>query len=150
MLRRPVAVVQIVTALFLISAAGTQAAPARTTGTLALRGTLAIAGATASRRFGEKCAAGTGIYVECFDTTGTGTIRGLGRVSLRLLQFIDTAPAGCDSGSYRVLGSPARLSVAGKEQTRAATGEPPGSGSRCAVAEPRFGCEKARREGGQT
>lgn len=75
---------------------------------------LAIVGDRGSRRFGAACAPGTAESVECFDTTGSGTVRGLGRVSLTTLLVIDTAPEGCPPESFRVLGSPVRLSVAAK------------------------------------
>jgi hypothetical protein len=86
----------------------------RPAGTLALRGALTTASLTASRRLGEDCAPGTPASFECFDVTGGGTVRGLGRVSLTTLHFVDTAPAGCPSGSFAVPGASMRLSVAGK------------------------------------
>lgn len=93
---------------------GARAAVMRGAATLNLRATLAIASSSASRRFGERCAPGTPASVECFDVRGRGTVRGLGLVSLSSVQFVDTAPQGCPSGSFGVIGAPMRLSVAGK------------------------------------
>lgn len=87
---------------------------------------LSIVGSTASRRFGENCVPGTPESVECFDATGSGTVPGLGHVSLTQLQLIDTAPAGCGPGSLHVLGSPVRLSIAGKGTIEITVGETTG------------------------
>ena len=67
-----------------------------------------------SNPLGESCAPGTPALVECFDVRGSGTIRGLGRVSLGSLHFVDTAPQGCSSGEFRVIGASMRISVAAK------------------------------------
>lgn len=83
-------------------------------GTLNLRASLVTASSSASRRFGDDCAPGTPALVECFDVRGSGTIRGLGRVSLSSLHFVDTSPQGCPSGQFRVLGASLRITVAGK------------------------------------
>ena len=106
--------------------AGMKGKAAQATGTLSLGAVLTVGGASDSRRFGESCAPGTPALVECFDVVGSGTIRGLGRVSLTSLQFVDTAPAGCDTGSFRVLGSSVRLSIGGKGTIEIAVGEATG------------------------
>lgn len=95
-------------------AASSADATTRVAATLNVRAALKIASSTASRRFGESCAPGTPALVECFDVRGSGTIRGLGRVSLSSLHFVDTAPQGCPSGEFRVIGASMRISVAGK------------------------------------
>jgi hypothetical protein len=86
----------------------------RVTATLSLRAAIPTESSSASRRFGEDCAPGTPETVECFDVRGSGTVRGLGRVVLRSLHFVDTAPQGCPSGQFRVLDASVRLVVAGK------------------------------------
>jgi hypothetical protein len=68
---------------------------------------------TVERTWRFDCAPGTPASFECFDVTGGGTVRGLGRVSLTTLP-VDTASAGCPSGSFAVPGASMRLSVAGK------------------------------------
>jgi hypothetical protein len=95
-------------------AASSSDATTRVAATLNVRAALKTASSTASRRFGENCAPGTPALVECFDVRGSGTIRGLGRVSLSSLHFVDTAPQGCPSGEFRVIGASMRISVAGK------------------------------------
>ena len=62
----------------------------------------------------ELPAPGTPESIECFDVRGSGVVRGLGRVSLSSVQFVDTAPQGCLPGSFGVVGGPLRLSVVGK------------------------------------
>jgi len=98
----------------LVNRPNTRSEAARLAGTLELRGALSVTSSSGSRRFGADCAPRTPPSVECFDVRGSGTVRGLGRVSLASLHFVDTAPAGCPSGGLAVPGADMRLSVAGK------------------------------------
>jgi hypothetical protein len=98
----------------LVNRPSTRSEATRLAGTLELRGALSITSSSGSRRFGADCAPGMPPSVECFDVRGSGTVRGLGRVSLASLHFVDTDPAGCPSGSFAVPGADMRISVAGK------------------------------------
>lgn len=68
------------------------------------------------------CAAGTPFGVECFDRTGTGVIRGLGRVNESMTYQVESVPAGCNSDDVRVLPTTARFSVPGKGEIELSIG----------------------------
>lgn len=68
------------------------------------------------------CAAGTPFGVECYDRTGTGVIRGLGRVNESMTYQVESAPAGCNSDDVRVLPTTARFSVPGKGEIELSIG----------------------------
>jgi hypothetical protein len=60
------------------------------------------------------CPAGTPNFVECFTRTGSGTIRGLGKMKESYPYFVQNASAGCAADQVRVLPTTVRLSIEGK------------------------------------
>ncbi len=90
------------------------------TGMLALR----AAFAWDSRR-GNFCPPGTASSVECFSREGRGVVPGLGNVSESYIYFVETTPVGCPAGSFKVMGSTARFTVAGKGEIDLAVAESP-------------------------
>ncbi|MFO7571999.1 MAG: HYR domain-containing protein [Gaiellaceae bacterium] len=117
-MRVPAVLVLLLAALVAVPVtSGTPAAPEQA-GTLALTAKLDMRSQSSSRRFGTDCAPGVPATVECFDIRGTGSVRGLGGVTMTQLQLIDTAPDGCPQGQFAVLGSTIRLAVRGKGELR--------------------------------
>ena len=89
-------------------------------GTLALRAVFAMNG-----RRGDFCPGGTPSSVECFAREGRGVVPGLGNVTESYIYFVETTPAGCPAGSFKVLGYTARFTVAGKGEIDLAVAESP-------------------------
>lgn len=80
-----------------------------TAATLPLNGTLSLLS-----RMAGACPSGTGENVVCPARTGTGVVRGLGRVSESYAFLVDVMPSSCPGGSVKILSYPARWVVAGK------------------------------------
>ena len=74
---------------------------------------------------GNACPPGSPLTLACPARTGAGAVRGLGRVTSAYTFVADTAPAGCASGSVRILSYPVRWVVAGKGELHFALAENP-------------------------
>lgn len=71
------------------------------------------------------CPPGTPSTIECHPREGKAVVPGLGSVSESYLYRVDTAPAGCPAGSFKVLSTTGRFTVAGKGEIQLAVGESP-------------------------
>lgn len=99
-----------VAALALATAASARNAEGTTTAaTLPLNGTLDL-----RSRIAGACPAGTPSNVVCPERSGSGVVRGLGRVTETYSFTVDVMPSSCPSGSVKVLRYPVRWVVAGK------------------------------------
>jgi hypothetical protein len=107
-------VVLAATAAVPLAASGNQAA----TGTLDLRARLSWTSPTTSN-----CPPGTPPLRSCFERTGEGLIRGLGRVTKSYTYLADSS--SCPFGTVKILGYPARFAVAGKGEIDLALAENP-------------------------
>jgi HYR domain len=109
-----VLVVLAATASVPLAASGNKAA----TGTLDLRASLSWKSPTTSN-----CPPGTPPLRSCFERTGEGLIRGLGRVTQSYTYLADSS--SCPLGTVKILGYPARFAVAGKGEIYLAVAENP-------------------------
>jgi hypothetical protein len=103
------------TAAVPLAASGNKAA----IGTLDLRARLSWQSLTTSN-----CPPGTPPLRSCFERTGEGVVRGLGRVTQSYLYLADFS-GSCPFGTVKILGYPARFSVAGKGEIHLAVAENP-------------------------
>lgn len=71
------------------------------------------------------CPPETPSIIECHPREGKAAVAGLGSVSESYLYRVDTAPAGCPAGSFKVLSTTGRFIVAGKGEIQLAVGESP-------------------------
>jgi hypothetical protein len=88
------------------------------TGTLDLRARLRMNSPTPSN-----CEPGTSLR-NCYERTGEGVVRGLGRVTQSYTFLVEHAHASCPR-TVKILGFPARLAVAGKGEIHLAVAESP-------------------------
>jgi hypothetical protein len=84
-------------------------------------GSLNLQGAINFVSFPGACPPGAATSVICHTRTGTGLVAGLGRVTATYTFMADGT--GCGLETFRVLGYPVRLSVAGKGDLNLALGE---------------------------
>ena len=90
------------------------------TGSLGLRAAFTWMSSTTSN-----CAPGTPPSHSCYERTGEGVVRGLGRVTQSYIFLADFSHPSCPSGSTKILGYPARFAVAGKGEIHFALAESP-------------------------
>jgi hypothetical protein len=86
--------------------------------TTASAGTLSLQAVLARQSRSASCPPGAPASFECFAHEDGGAVRGLGTVTASYIYVVDTAPAGCPSGSFKLRASSARLVVAGKGEIR--------------------------------
>ena len=108
-------VVLVATAAVPLAASGNKAA----TGTLDMRARLTWESLTTSN-----CPPGTPPLVSCFERTGEGVVRGLGRMTQSYIYLADFS-GSCPFGTVKILGYPARFAVAGKGEIHLAVAENP-------------------------
>ena len=108
-----------VVALAALNVTGTTAAAVtgteRTAGSLALKATVQLVSTQ-----GAACPPGVSGTTECFGRRGTGRVAGLGDVTVSYTYLADLGHPACSGGSVRILGYPARLTVAGKGELQVA------------------------------
>jgi HYR domain-containing protein len=80
----------------------------------AVAGTLTLAAELQVAYPFTACPAGTPISVECYSRTGTGSVRGLGKVDESYTYMVDSLPAGCSRDQVRLPPTTMRLRVLGK------------------------------------
>jgi len=78
------------------------------TGTLALHAELALQSTIGT------CPAGTPDGISCWLTTGTGVVRGLGKVSEAYIRRVQQDPPDCGPDTFRLLSQTVALTVGGK------------------------------------
>lgn len=98
----------------------TPAASERTAGSLALKTPLQLVSTE-----GASCPPGASSTTECFGRRSTGRVPGLGTVTVRYAYAADVAHPSCSSGSVKILGYEAQLSVLGKGELQIAVAPRP-------------------------
>ena len=112
-------------AVFVVLAA-TAAVPLAVSGNKAATGSLDLLAAfTWMSSTTSNCAPGTPPSHSCYERTGEGVVRGLGRVTQSYIYLADFSHPSCPSGSTKILSYPARFAVAGKGEIHFALAENP-------------------------